>query len=153
MESPRGFFSESDEQKIIASIQEAEATTSGEIRVHVEKKAGKKPIKTAGKAFKKLGMHKTGERNGVLFFLGIEDRVFTVIGDKGIHAKVPENFWDDVKEAVLERFRQDDFTGGLAAGIRMAGEKLGEFFPCAPDDVNELPDAISYGGSHHENRL
>ena len=45
--------------------------------------------------FKKLGMHKTAERNGVLFYLAVDDRKFAIIGDAGINAKVPAGFWDD----------------------------------------------------------
>jgi hypothetical protein len=33
----------------------------------------------------------------------------------------------------------------LIEGIRLAGEKLKEYFPYESDDINELPNDISYG--------
>jgi uncharacterized membrane protein len=89
-------------------------------------------------------MHKTDLRNGVLFFLAVKDRKFAILGDAGINAAVPDNFWDEVKETVLAEFKQERFAEGLEKGILMAGEKLKEFFPYQSDDVNELPDDISF---------
>jgi len=34
---------------------------------------------------------------------------------------------------------------GFVLGIEKVGEKLKEFFPYQEDDINELPDEISYG--------
>jgi uncharacterized membrane protein len=89
-------------------------------------------------------MHKTAERNGVLFYLAVNDRKFAVLGDSGINAKVPEDFWDQVKELLQKNFREGKFTEGLAEGIMQAGEHLKVHFPHRKDDVNELPDDISF---------
>ena len=50
-------------------------------------------------------MHNTAERNGVLFYLAVDDRKFAVIGDAGINSKVPAGFWDEVKELLQEKFQ------------------------------------------------
>jgi uncharacterized membrane protein len=89
-------------------------------------------------------MHKTALRNGVLFYLAVVDRKFAIIGDAGINAKVPADFWNDVKEMMLVNFKAGMFTDGLSKGILMAGEHLKIHFPHQPDDVNELPDEISF---------
>ncbi len=144
METLRSFFTEDDERLILSAIQNAESRTSGEIRVRIEKKAGKNAIAVARKAFEALGMRDTELHNGVLFVLALKDRKFVILGDDGIDEKVPSGFWDKVKDVVLEHFRKDLFAKGLAEGIKLAGEQLSTFFPYQKGDIDELPDAISY---------
>ena len=138
------FFTEEQQAVILAAVKEAENQTSGEIRVHIESTCEEDVLDRTAWVFKKLGMHKTAERNGVLFYLAVKDRKFAVIGDAGINSKVPAGFWDDVKELLLKRFRDGKFTEGLSEGIIMAGEHLKKHFPHKKDDVNELPDEISF---------
>ncbi len=145
MGSLRNFFSKDDEKRILSAIREAESHTSGEIRVRVEKKAGRHPMRTARKAFVRLGMRKTRLHNGVLFFLGVNQRRFVVLGDDGINEKVPEGFWDSVRDVAQEHFLKGLFAEGLAEGIKRAGKQLAKFFPYERGDINELPDAVSYG--------
>jgi uncharacterized membrane protein len=90
-------------------------------------------------------MNRTEERNGVLFYLAIRNRKFAIIGDTGINARVPEGFWDKIKNIMESDFREKRFSDGLAKGILMAGNQLKEHFPHLTDDVNELPDEISFG--------
>jgi uncharacterized membrane protein len=138
------FFTRKQQAIILAAVKEAENKTSGEIRVHIETSCNEDVLDRAAWVFKKLGMHKTAERNGVLFYLAVKDKKFAVIGDAGINSKVPAGFWDDVKELLLKRFRDGKFTEGLSEGIIMAGEHLKKHFPHKKDDVNELPDQISF---------
>jgi uncharacterized membrane protein len=63
----------------------------------------------------------------------------------GINAKVPQNFWESTKEIIIEHFRKGLFAEGLIEGITMAGKELKQWFPYQTDDVNELPDDISFG--------
>ena len=77
MRDIRSFFTEDDEKLILSAVQEAESRTSGEIRVHIEKKAGKNPMRIARKAFESLGMRNTELHNGILFFLAFFFGVFT----------------------------------------------------------------------------
>lgn len=131
--------------EILKAIGTAERNTSGEIRVHIEKKCPVDVLDRAAFIFKKLKMHNTQLRNGVLFYLALEDRKFAILGDAGINAKVQENFWDEIKNVLAGHFQNSDFAGGLSKGIIMAGEQLTTFFPIQPDDVNELSDDISFG--------
>ena len=138
------FFTEEQQAKILAAVKEAENETSGEVRVHIETFCKEDVLDRAAWIFKKLGMHSTAERNGVLFYLAISDKKFAVIGDAGINSKVPVGFWDDVKELLQENFRSGRFTEGLSDGIILAGTHLKKHFPHRKDDVNELPDEISF---------
>lgn len=138
------FFSKDQQSQIVAAIREAEHASSGEIRVHIESSCDNDVLDRAAWIFGKLGMQKTKERNGVLFYLAINDRKFAVIGDAGINSKVPEGFWDDVKEILRKNFVEGRFTEGLSEGIILAGKHLKIHFPHKKDDVNELSDEISF---------
>jgi len=135
------------EATLVAAIKQAELRTSGEIRLHIEDRCPTpEPLDRAAQVFAELQMHQTKLRNGVLFYLAWQTRQFAVIGDAGINAAVPDEFWEAVKETVLDEFRQEKYVVGLDHGIRLVGEQLRQFYPYhAATDVNELPDDISYG--------
>lgn len=140
----REFFTKEEEEKIESAISEAEKRTSGEIRVRIERKAGRNHEKTILKAFQDSGMEKTELRNGVMFFLALEERVFIIYGDKGINESVPKGFWEEIRDTVINGFKRGNYSDSLIKGIEMAGEKLAEYFPCEKDDINELSNKISY---------
>lgn len=141
----RKFFTENDQLAIKNAIVHAEKGTSGEIRVHIEDSFKGDVLDQASFIFKKLKMHETEQRNGVLFYLAVSNRQFAILGDAGINAKVPEGFWDLIKESMAGHFRNNRFTEGLVEGITLAGEKLVEHFPYLQNDSNELSDEISFG--------
>jgi uncharacterized membrane protein len=139
----RDFFTPEQHGAILAAVRHAENLTSGEFRVRLERRAGDDPRGAARKAFDALGMSKTKLRNGVLFYLAVEDHKFVILGDDGIYHKAPPNFWDGISRDVLSCFREGRFAEGLVSGITRAGEELGHYFPHQQDDVNELPDDLS----------
>jgi len=142
------FLTKEQQDNIRDAIKEAEEATSGEIRVHIETSLSGDVLDRAAWIFKKIGMHKTEYRNGVLCYLAISERKFAIIGDAGINAVVPEGFWDEIRELLEKHFRQEKFTEGLVRGILMAGLQLKEHFPHKKDDLNELPDEISFDDPH-----
>lgn len=140
------FLSEEQQALIVEAIKEAELATSGEVKVHVEAKCSSDdPVKRATKLFNYLALHKTAQRNGVLFYLAHEDRKFAVIGDTGIDKAVTALFWESTKEILRNHFSQEQYTEGLCAGINEAGKQLKKYFPYQSDDKNELSDDISFG--------
>lgn len=141
---PSQFFNEEQKKQITNAIKNAELNTSGEIRVHIESDCKTEVLDRAAYIFEKLAMHKTELRNGVLFYLSVNDRKFAILGDAGINAVTPDNFWDEIKETVLAHFKNEEFAQGLSKGIEMAGNALKQHFPYQTDDVNELSDDISF---------
>ncbi|HBH05368.1 MAG TPA: hypothetical protein DDX92_02045 [Flavobacteriales bacterium] len=144
MSTARNFFTEQEKQRLKSAIKEAENNTSGEIRVHIEQKCGEDVLDRAAFLFGQLKMHETKLRNGVLFYLAISDHKFAILGDLGINNKVPEGFWDEIKDDLLENFKAGAFTEGLEKGIIKAGNQLKSHFPLADDDENELDDDITF---------
>lgn len=144
--NPALFFSEEEQEEIRRAIAWSEKNTSGEIRVHLVHhfKKGVDPLEAGRKIFEDMEMTHTAQRNGVLFLLELKHRYFVILGDKGIDEKVPSHFWEEIRDKVVEHFKKEEFSQGLAEGIKMAGEKLKEFFPIQAGDMNELPDELSY---------
>jgi uncharacterized membrane protein len=142
---PVDFFSNKEKEIIGKAIKEAELNTSGEIRLHIESQCKEDVLDRAAYLFKKLKMHNTKLRNGVLFYLAFKDKKFAILGDAGINKVCPDNFWDDIKEMMKEEFKNDNIAEGLAKGIKKAGEQLKASFPYQTDDVNELANDISFG--------
>lgn len=143
--SAYNFFTDEEKKKIADAIRTAELDTSGEIRVHVEGHCKEDVLDCAAYWFGKLGMDKTELRNGVLFYLAVEDHKFAILGDAGINSKVPGDFWEIIKDHMRAKFKEGFFADGLAEGILMAGEQLKMHFPYQKNDQNELSDDLSFG--------
>jgi len=144
MASAKDFFTIEQQDAIKQAIVAAEDNTSGEIRVHIDQKCTSDAMDEAVNVFAKLQMDKTELRNGVLFYLAVEDKKFAILGDAGIHAVVPVHFWDIIKDNMRKYFTEAHFTEGLCLAIAEAGEQLKKHFPYHQQDVNELKDEVSF---------
>lgn len=141
----KDIFTEAEQQLVREAIQDAELNTSGEVKIHIERKCKENTMDRAAFVFEQLGMHKTKLRNGVLIYLAIEEKEFAILGDVGINQKVLEGFWNSTSLLMLEHFKKGDFVGGLVAGAKEAGQQLKAHFPYQEGDINELSDDISFG--------
>jgi uncharacterized membrane protein len=148
----RGVMTDADLDAITAAVREAEARTSAEIRVHVERRVAHglrrrttDAMQRAREVFAALGMHRTAHRSGVLVYLAIEDRKLAIVGDEGIHARVGDDYWTGVRDRMVERLRAGAVRGALVGAVVEVGATLARFFPRGPDDVDELPDDVSLG--------
>ena len=109
-------LSEDQQKQILQSIKEAELKTSGEVRVHIESHCEGHPIERSKVLFFQLGMQKTDLQNGVLVYLAVKDRKFSIIGDKGIDANVPLEFWETIRDEMRPFLAKEEFGAGLALG-------------------------------------
>lgn len=141
----KDFFTKDQQKIIVDAVKAAELNTSGEIRVFIEDNCKGDALDRAAHIFEQLEIHKTKERNGVLFYLALSHRKFAILGDVGINIKVKKDFWDDIKHEMVRHFKAHDFTTGLSKGIIMAGDAMKTHFPHQTDNVNELPDDIVFG--------
>ena len=104
---PSDFFTPAQKTAMVAAIRQAEKDTSGEIRIHFENHCRKNVLDRAAQVFADLKMHKTALRNGVLIYVALEDKQLAILGDAGINAKVPDHFWDDIKNNRKIQIRTD----------------------------------------------
>lgn len=120
-----------DAKRIESAIAAAELRTSAPIHVSLAPHFWGELRQTAERAFERLGLTATPERNGILFFVAPTRREFVVLGDVGIHQKVGQEFWDHVAAAVSSRIKQGDLTDGLVHGIETVADELERRFPRA----------------------
>jgi uncharacterized membrane protein len=140
----RRFLDHGDLEAVRRAVAEAERGTSGEIRVHLEARCPGDPLARAVAVFERLGMTRTALRNGVLVYVGVEDRKLAVIGDAAVHEHVGPAYWDRLRDTVVRHFREGHPREGLVAAVQEIGEALSRHFPRAPADENELPDDVSH---------
>jgi len=143
----KAFFNEAEQQQIVSAIQAAERETSGEIRVFVESRCRfVNPLDRAAEVFAGLKMEQTAARNGVLVYVALKDRQMALYGDRGIHEKVGDAFWNEKVKLILSHFNKANYVEGIAGVVKDIGDALRTHFPYDKDtDKNELPDDIVFG--------
>jgi putative membrane protein len=92
--------------------------------------------------FYSSGLYKTRESNGVEIYLSFFERQVVVIGDKAIHLKMGDRYWQGIRDLIIAGIREGNIRGGICAAIESCGKALAEHFPHRPDDINELPDSV-----------
>ena len=136
------FINRLNHDRISTAIAAAEKTTSGEIRVFIDRGVlDGDPVESAQKKFLELGMQKTAERNAILIFVAPEAQKFAVLGDEGVHQQCGADYWQQLVETMRAHFKREEFTDALVEAIESAGQLLARYFPRRHDDRNELPDA------------
>ena len=142
----RAFLSKLEHDRIVQTIREAESKTSGEIRVFVQRgKLKSDPLAAAQKKFRQLHMHKTRESNAVLIFVAPRAHKFAVVGDKAIHEKCGDEFWQRVVTRMRTHFQNENFSDALVEAIREIGSVMASHFPKTLGNANELPDDVIEG--------
>jgi uncharacterized membrane protein len=140
------FLSNLEHDRIVQAIRETESKTSGEIRVYLQRgKLNADPVTAAQKKFHQLRMHKTQERNAVLIFVAPRAHKFAVVGDKAIHEKCGEQFWQSIVERMRTHLQNEKFSHALVEAIQEIGKVLAAHFPSKSKSANELPDQIIEG--------
>jgi len=140
------FLSKLEHDQIVQAIRDAESKTSGQIRVYIQRgKVDVDPLVAAQKKFHRLGMNKTPERNAILIFVAPRAHKFAVIGDKAIHEKCGEVFWQGLVDSMREHFRNEKFSRALVEAIEEVGKALAAHFPRQSTSSGQLPDNVIEG--------
>ncbi len=129
------------------TIRHAEQQTSGEIRVYVESRCRYvNPLDRAAEIFWVLKMDQTAARNAVLIYVAVTDRQLAIFGDKGIHEKVGDIFWNEEVNKMLSHIGKETYAEAIVRIVGDIGEALRRHFPYdGESDKNELPDDIVFG--------
>src|ERR1700730_13085793 len=135
------FLSKLEHDRIVLAIREAEAKMSRQIRVYVHRgKLDADPLIDAQKRFHRMGMHTTRERNAVLIFVAPRAHKFAVVGDKAIHEKCGEEFWQRLVEGMRTHFRNEKFNHAIVEAVEEIGKVLAAHFPKTRRGGGELSD-------------
>jgi uncharacterized membrane protein len=136
------FLSQLAHKRIVEAIHAAEANTSGEIRVYIQRGNLKRdPLMAAQKKFHRLGMHRTADRNAVLIYVAPRAHKFAVVGDKAIHEKCGEELWRRLVQQMQQHFRNEKFSDALIEAVQETGKALAAHFPKTSTST-ELPDDV-----------
>lgn len=131
---------------IVQAIAQAEATTTGEIRVHLSRRRWERdPLAHAARLFIRFGMTQTEARNGVLIYVNLRRRRFAVVGDVGVHEKVAPGFWRQVADHLAENLHATHPERAVAEAVVEVGRELARWFPADAHkpNRNELANEVT----------
>lgn len=149
------YFSETDLARIAECVRQAEAKTSGEIRVKIREhfQKGHECFEAdisnihhqAEFDFHAEGLANTWDKTGILLLVVLSARKFKILADEGIYKKLPQFYLDNCAKDLATRFLNAEYVRGICETVDALGVMLANHFPRRPDDVNELPDDVVIG--------
>lgn len=90
------------------------------------------------------GVHKTEERNGLLFFISLAERYIEILPDSGIQQKIPQELWQNLLEEFKKRARRDQLADAFSETILSAARLLASHFPGGLHNANQVQDRTVY---------
>src|SRR5262249_4249115 len=126
--------------RLAGAMGGAGARTGGEIVVSTAPFFFGDASAAARRAFARLRVAATRERNGVLVFLQPSRRRFVILGDDAVHARVGQAYWDALAARVCDRVRGADLTAAVVDIVADVGRALAQHFPATGPKENQLPD-------------
>jgi len=112
-----------EQESVAQAIRDAESGTNGRIAVRVilDDEAGDAFERARGE-FRWIGLQGHEPRNAALILVAPNARRFAVLGDRALHERVGDGFWEDVVRAAQPYFSR----GETAEGVRYAVGRIGE---------------------------
>ncbi len=121
-----------EERKAIArAIAEAEDGTTGRIAVREIPDRSVEAFERAKSEFGRIGLQRHDAANAALILVAPRARQFALIGDRALHERVGDAFWNAVIEESRPYFTRGDVSGGVRNAVRRLGEALHEHFAVA----------------------
>ncbi len=141
-------FPETLLRRIEAAVAASESAHGGELRVVVEANLplpglfhGQSARARAIELFSQLRVWDTEQNSGVLIYLQLIDRRVEIVADRGINARVGQDFWNGVCRRMEAAFRIGNFEGGTLLALASITEVLTEHFAATGENRDELPNA------------
>lgn len=129
-------------------LQDVETKTSSEIAVATVKSLdGMSVEEYANRLFKEWGVGQAKTDNGVLILVAPNEREMRIEVGYGLEGVLPDGLAGEIRdEHFLPRFRDDDYAGGITAGVNriadiveknqvLTPEELARFSSASSDDV------------------
>lgn len=130
--------------RLEAKIAAVEQITSAQLRLALTRPSWLGIKRKALRLFEQHGLARTAERNGVLIVIDWKSHEVLIYGDEGVSSRTGQDFWDDVRDAMIEEFRDGRLADGCAIGIHLIGDKLSTLFPATAAGRNELSNALIF---------
>ena len=141
----RAILSEEDKIHLVNLIKSTEEATSCEIKIHINDTCKESALERAIMLITKLGLDRTKNRTGIILYLAVKDKKFAIAGDIGIHKRLPNHSWHDLKDEAISYFKEEKYLEGFSNCLKkLATIVKAEFPENKNENVNEISDEISF---------
>jgi uncharacterized membrane protein len=125
-----------DERAAVArALASAEEGTTGRIGVRVVPDRDVDAFERAKREFERAGLHRHAHENAVLILVAPKARRFAIVGDRALHEKVGDAFWQGIVNDTQPYFARGDLLDGIVYAIGRTGDALRVHFPDAERKV------------------
>jgi uncharacterized membrane protein len=137
------FLDRLEHDRVAAAIREVEKKSSGQVVVFITRHRPKDILRFAQKSFHRLKLHRTEKRNGVLIVVAPAAQMVAIFGDKALHGKSDEAFWEEVIRQMQPDLKKGEFTAAIVGAVEKVGSVLATHFPPdASSRQNEISDEV-----------
>lgn len=117
-------MTKADRARIDEALRRAEEGTSARIAVRIVPDAKIDALERAKAEFMGRSMHEHPGANAALILVAPKARSFAVLGDRTLHERVGQSFWDETVAQMSRSFVSGTPTDAILLGI----ERLGDAF-------------------------
>ncbi len=107
-------------------------------RKHIQHKVRERAVR----AFYEKGLYRTKGETGILIFISLLEKKVWILGDRGIHSKLPHESWLELARELSSGIKTGCTVEALCSVIEKCGRMLSLHFPQDVNDTNELPNEI-----------
>lgn len=119
-----------ERERIARAIASAEDGTTGKIGVRIIPDASVDALERAQREFGGTGLNRHDAGNAALILVAPKARKFAIVGDRALHERVGDAFWNDVVEESRPYFQRGEIAGGTVHAVERLGAALKAHFPC-----------------------
>ena len=135
-----GKLAPSDRQALESRLRDYESSTSNEVAVViVESLDGESVDAYANRLFNAWGVGKKERNNGVMLLWAPAERKVRLEVGRGLEYAISNTAAADIVRTVTARFRQEDYAGGLNAGVDAIVARLDSAAPTSAATPAEAP--------------
>jgi uncharacterized membrane protein len=120
--------SKAQQATIAAAIAAAEDGTTGRIAVREIPDRSVDAFERAKREFGRIGLERHEHANAALILVAPQARRFAIIGDRALHERVGDAFWNDVVEKSTPFFARGETEAGILYAVARLGDVLHTHF-------------------------
>ncbi len=121
-------MTEDERKRIDAALTHAQMGTTAVIAVRIITDAHVDALEHAKAEFTAKGLHQSAGENGALILVAPKAKRFAVIGDRALHERVGQKFWDDTVAQMAKTFKSGKTADAIVQGIDRLGRAFHEHF-------------------------
>ena len=139
-----GLLSPAVKTQLDARLSQLEKETTAEVAVvTVKSLEGDSIDEYAVRLFEKWKIGKKDKNNGVLFLVALDDRKMRIEVGYGLEPLITDGRAGRIRDNdVIPRFKQDDYEGGIVAGVASIEKYIRDGTPPAPLEENPVKSAF-----------